>query len=280
MFSSSIRSVLDTQAETSLLCPLPASSKGKMAGEDEEVAGVCQELDRLVLELMSELETLQDKRQTFNDLVEQGWLSLSQSRFAMGNKSVSSLQYGHQMTASVHVCTCICETGSCSFQVRHREAGESPTPARSLLKQPEVQDLGPKEQAVRRRKGLSRKDDPSLSGDTPAEKLKSMNSEELEGTWQGEGPAPAQDPLKWFGILVPQSLRQAQNSFKQGLRLAGEIATLQSNIEAIREQYRTLLKNKKQQLTQGSPVLPKSQSRGSVDHVAAGGLMSSLEMRK
>lgn len=27
---------------------------------------------------------------------------------------------------------------------------------------------------------------------------------------------PQQDPLKWFGILVPQSLKQAQTSFKQG----------------------------------------------------------------
>lgn len=25
-----------------------------------------------------------------------------------------------------------------------------------------------------------------------------------------------QDPLKWFGILVPQSLKQAQSSFKKG----------------------------------------------------------------
>lgn len=25
-----------------------------------------------------------------------------------------------------------------------------------------------------------------------------------------------QDPLKWFGILVPQNLKQAQSSFKQG----------------------------------------------------------------
>lgn len=28
---------------------------------------------------------------------------------------------------------------------------------------------------------------------------------------------PQQDPLKWFGILVPQSLKQAQLSFKQGM---------------------------------------------------------------
>lgn len=29
-------------------------------------------------------------------------------------------------------------------------------------------------------------------------------------------PNAGQDPLKWFGILVPQSLKQAQSSFKQG----------------------------------------------------------------
>lgn len=30
---------------------------------------------------------------------------------------------------------------------------------------------------------------------------------------------PQQDPLRWFGILVPQSLRHAQMSFKQGIVL-------------------------------------------------------------
>ncbi len=30
---------------------------------------------------------------------------------------------------------------------------------------------------------------------------------------------PQQDPLKWFGILVPQTLKQAQSSFKQGMML-------------------------------------------------------------
>lgn len=30
---------------------------------------------------------------------------------------------------------------------------------------------------------------------------------------------PQQDPLKWFGILVPQPLKQAQSSFKQGMTL-------------------------------------------------------------
>ncbi|XP_029466564.1 coiled-coil domain-containing protein 115 isoform X2 [Rhinatrema bivittatum] len=186
----------------------------------------------------------------------QGWLSLSQSRFAMGNKSVSSLQYGHQMTASIHVLARAGENGSCSFQVRRAEAGDGQTSAKDLLEQLEVEDIGPKEQGLRRRKGLSRIDDPSPSEDTAAEKLKPRSSKEMDGAQQEERLAPAQDPLKWFGILVPQSLRQAQSSFKQGVSLAGEIATLQSSIEVTREQFNSLMKKKKQLLTQKYPNAP------------------------
>uniref|UniRef100_A0A8C4YTB7 Vacuolar ATPase assembly protein VMA22 n=1 Tax=Gopherus evgoodei TaxID=1825980 RepID=A0A8C4YTB7_9SAUR len=71
------------------------------------------------------------------------------------------------------------------------------------------------------------------------------------------GPAPksdsqrgalSQDPLTWFGILVSQSLRQAQSSFKEGILLAGEIASLQSDIEVTQAQYRALLERKRQLL--------------------------------
>uniref|UniRef100_A0A8C0IUQ8 Vacuolar ATPase assembly protein VMA22 n=1 Tax=Chelonoidis abingdonii TaxID=106734 RepID=A0A8C0IUQ8_CHEAB len=60
--------------------------------------------------------------------------------------------------------------------------------------------------------------------------------------------ASSQDPLTWFGILVPQSLRQAQSSFREGILLAAEIASLQSDIEATLAQYRALLERKRQLL--------------------------------
>lgn len=47
--------------------------------------------------------------------------------------------------------------------------------------------------------------------------------EESESTGSEKAPAgkrdqnPQQDPLKWFGVLVPQSLKHAQSSFKQGM---------------------------------------------------------------
>ena len=42
-----------------------------MAGEDPEHIEVCEELDGLLLHMMSELETLQSKRAALNELVEQ-----------------------------------------------------------------------------------------------------------------------------------------------------------------------------------------------------------------
>lgn len=38
-----------------------------------------------------------------------------------------------------------------------------------------------------------------------------------EGQHRKNEPNPRQDPLKWFGILVPKSLKQAQTSFTQGI---------------------------------------------------------------
>uniref|UniRef100_F7IPU7 Vacuolar ATPase assembly protein VMA22 n=1 Tax=Callithrix jacchus TaxID=9483 RepID=F7IPU7_CALJA len=49
-----------------------------------------------------------------------------------------------------------------------------------------------------------------------------------------------QDPLNWFGILVPHSLRQAQASFRDGLQLAADIASLQNRIDWGRNQLRGL----------------------------------------
>nr|KAF6494014.1 coiled-coil domain containing 115 [Rousettus aegyptiacus] len=75
--------------------------------------------------------------------------------------------------------------------------------------------------ALRRRKGLTRTPEPD--------------------------PSPAlQDPLNWFGILVPHSLRQAQASFREGLQLAADMASLQIRINWGQSQLRGLQEKLKQ----------------------------------
>jgi len=202
--------------------------RGPMAAPD-----VRAQVDSLLLQLLRDLEELEAKRAALNArveevgswggrdgracggklsfialLVSQGWLSLSKARYAMGAKSVGPLQYASRMEPQVCVYTSEAQDGLQKFWV-----------VRASAQTPE--EVGPREAALRRRKGLTR---------TP----------ELESS-----PAP-RDPLNWFGILVPHSLRHAQASFREGLQLAAEMASLQIRIDWGRSQLRGLQEKLKQ----------------------------------
>ncbi|XP_058023179.1 coiled-coil domain-containing protein 115 [Ahaetulla prasina] len=191
---------------------------------------ICEELDRVILHLFDALEILQTKREAFNSMVEQGWFSLSKSRYAMGNKSVSTLQYGHQMTPLVRIETGKADDGQTQFHVITDDAFKGKDESPNI-----VEEIGPSEQVLRRRKGPGKAEDVAQPQNTASQPAESLGH---------------QDPLNWFGILVPQSLRQAQKIFREGINLAAEIASIQSEIEATRSYYQLLLE-KKQKLVAG-----------------------------
>ncbi|XP_034174858.2 vacuolar ATPase assembly protein VMA22 [Osmia lignaria lignaria] len=49
-----------------------------------------------------------------------------------------------------------------------------------------------------------------------------------------------QDPIKWFGVLVPQSLRIAQKRFQESLYLAVRAANLQAEITSVLDKLQSL----------------------------------------
>uniref|UniRef100_A0A2K5ZA76 Vacuolar ATPase assembly protein VMA22 n=2 Tax=Mandrillus leucophaeus TaxID=9568 RepID=A0A2K5ZA76_MANLE len=166
------------------------------------------ELDSLLLQLLGDLEELEGKRAVLNARVEEGWLSLAKARYAMGTKSVGPLQYASHMEPQVCLQASEAQEGLQKFKV-----------VRSGVHAPE--DVGPREGALRRRKGPTKTPVPQ-SSDAP------------------------RDPLNWFGILVPHSLRQAQASFRDGLQLAADIASLQNRIDWGRSQLQGLQEKLKQ----------------------------------
>ncbi|XP_025779993.1 coiled-coil domain-containing protein 115 isoform X1 [Puma concolor] len=171
------------------------------------------ELDSLLLQLFQDLEELEAKRAALNARVEEGWLSLSKARYSMGAKSVGPLQYASLMEPQVCVYTSEAQDGLQRLWL-----------VRASAQTPE--EVGPREAvflypALRRRKGLTRTPEP-------------------------ESFPALRDPLNWFGILVPHSLRQAQASFREGLQLAADMATLQIRIDWGRSQLRGLQEKLKQ----------------------------------
>ncbi|KAM8934384.1 vacuolar ATPase assembly protein VMA22 [Pelodytes ibericus] len=197
---------------------------------EEQLSAVCEELDLLTLRFMEDLELLSDRRDALNQLVEKGWLSLSQSRYSMGNKFVSSLQYKQDMMPSVLVLDSLTDDRGIKFQAKRAGPAQESMTREALG---EVEEIGSAEPAVRHRKGAS---------DTSRPPRVEHQGEKSKG----HSLPTSQDPLRWFGILVPQSLRQAQTSFREGIVLAAEVVSLQSSIDNIQTQYRSLLAKKKE----------------------------------
>ena len=61
---------------------------------------------------------------------------------------------------------------------------------------------------------------------------------------EGNGFVTATDPIKWFGCLVPQNLRQAQKGFHTALEVVIQSANIQSELETTCKKVEKLLKLK------------------------------------
>ncbi|PIK40281.1 putative coiled-coil domain-containing protein [Apostichopus japonicus] len=149
----------------------------------------------------------------------------------MGSRSVGSLQYNTtnmMALASVEVSD---ECGSCTFFHQRRE------PTKKTAKQKQAgsdkdrnAEIQSTESQVRRRKAEENGPEESEL----EERIQELSIEEVT----------IQDPLKWFGILVPAALRQGQNNFIEAVEQCVEIATLQNKLMATQLEYQELMKTK------------------------------------
>uniref|UniRef100_UPI00358ED4C6 coiled-coil domain-containing protein 115 n=1 Tax=Myxine glutinosa TaxID=7769 RepID=UPI00358ED4C6 len=195
-------------------------------------------LDLLAWHMLHMLENMAAKRREMDTGVQQGWLGLSQARYSMGNKNVSPLQYPHKMAPLVHVCCSKMPAGLASLELL--EAGSR----MNRMHQGPVETSTAEGQGVRRRKNQTEMD---TVGSGDREHTSSLESRDKTSDEAQDKVLP-QDPLKWFGVLVPQSLRQAQQSFKQAIPISVELASLQVQLHDAQELYSHLLKKKQQLL--------------------------------
>ncbi|XP_016300486.1 coiled-coil domain-containing protein 115-like isoform X2 [Sinocyclocheilus anshuiensis] len=198
-------------------------------------------LDEQLLLFMDQLEALEEKRHKLNSLIEEGWFSIAKARYSMGNKQVSALQYASEMEPLVYVETSVLEGGTAELKCERKENKTEE------LKSDTIEDIGAKETGLRRRINAIQKGVKEEEQETdPQVKTKAESS------------TPEQrDPLKWFGILVPQNLKQAQSAFKEVITLSAEIASLQSAILATRKEMQAQMKEKQQKTEKTQPEMKK-----------------------
>uniref|UniRef100_H3DC47 Vacuolar ATPase assembly protein VMA22 n=1 Tax=Tetraodon nigroviridis TaxID=99883 RepID=H3DC47_TETNG len=199
----------------------------------------CVFLDEEVIRFMDLLELLEEKRAAFNCLIEQGWYSISKARYSMGNKQVSALQYASEMEPLIHVHIQTLDNDRSDFHTERVKQNYCNETEEDLKV---VEDIGPQEEGVRRRKRQDKQGKKDMAKKAACKESFESAAEAVQH--RKKEPNPWQDPLKWFGILVPQSLKQAQSSFTQALELAAEIAALQTAVITTRQDLKCRMKEK------------------------------------
>ena len=191
------------------------------------------------------LESLYQERANLNLQMKSGFLMMSKARYSMGAKSVSPLQYDEnnmEATARVNIAEESSEEEKVSSDVMKvfelvREDGDGKSTNIKMSTDSKSSDNGD---------GLRKR---NVEKKIPEED-KTLSIEEISGNFQKISVVESTekqkvvDPVKWFGVLVPQALRTSQKNFKSATETACNVASLQVRLENARKEYIKLMKEK------------------------------------
>ncbi|BES96286.1 Hypothetical protein NTJ_09095 [Nesidiocoris tenuis] len=191
--------------------------------KDSDYESVCRELDDLALQMLDQMKLYLDLLASMENSVKTGSLHLAKSRYIMGNKSVSVLQLpteDSELSAQATLVTDKTERLTLKLANLNVSADESNAEASSEA------------DGLKRRKDKGKPSEPEENQDAEESPKKKKDV--------------MQDPLKWFGVLVPQNMRLAQLSFKTAVEIAVDLANVQLEMASIRKRYCSLLLKKKE----------------------------------
>lgn len=198
-----------------------------------------RELDQLALEFFELLERLQEKRQCLNTAIRDGHLNLSKARYSMGNKSVGALQYSHKMDCALYHVEC--DNSSKAFPGNAAIAFilQKGAPGKALDSPQTLANVSDQEESsLRRRTSKSNSRVGGRKEITGVEDL--CIAKDDKSSLDRSSKCCIQDPLKWFGILVPGCLRTGQRNFQSAIELSCEVTNLEFKVSEIIEKFKVL----------------------------------------
>ncbi|XP_052082343.1 coiled-coil domain-containing protein 115-like [Mytilus californianus] len=187
---------------------------------------VNRRLDEVLVEFFECVGELYKEQADLENIMKNGFLMMSRARYNMGAKSVGVTQYDEtNMKASkVVLVTDNDDDDNCVNKMF--ELVNANCCLDESLKDPVSKGL-------RQRKSGGK------------DKVETVGSENVEqSTHNSNNTKKNNDPIKWFGVLVPQSLRQSQAYFKQATDNVIKVSNLKSKVMHLKEQYKSLQKEK------------------------------------
>ncbi|XP_062599745.1 coiled-coil domain-containing protein 115-like [Saccostrea cucullata] len=175
-----------------------------------------EEMDAKLILFFDTLASLYQEQEKLNDQIKDGFWNMSRARYSMGVKFVGMDQiHEEDMQASTKV------------KVTGEEEEEEMFAAFTSLgitedETNEVENVG-----LRKRNVGNSEENSSPPDKKTTTKKKGQH-----------------DPLKWFGVLVPPSLRQCQKQFKSSLETTIAIANLKQKLLLLKSEYSDLKRRK------------------------------------
>lgn len=149
--------------------------------------------DELVLQYLDTIDTYQSQKKQFSSELSAGYLALAQANFHSAGVRYGKDFYDERMTAIKRI-QLDPRSENTVFSLKPRETADD------VVEKP----IDTQSSTIRRRKG---------AGPETEEKVEEEEAKVDEKEVEKKPQIDIQDPIRWFGILVPQSLRTSQNHF-------------------------------------------------------------------
>jgi len=200
-------------------------SRGKDEEEEEEMTtnNMEMELTSLTLQLLTLTQDLVNAKLRMEDTAKSGWILLAKARYVSpgGPTSISKLQLpseesDKEVVASKRVITEECIQEGTMVRYFHYSFEDKAVQPESVLNS-----------GVKQRKNAEKKEATEVITDTKKQ----------------------QNPLKWFGMLTPPALKQAQSHFLSATEIAVDCANIQSEMAGVQNRIKYIqrikIKNEK-----------------------------------
>eukprot|EP00898_Chlorokybus_atmophyticus_P004127 jgi/Chlat1/4715/Chrsp30S04770 len=211
--------------------------------EKEQLTGASSQAEAkeaAFVHALDAVEELLDARRRLQDQLALGFMSLARARYSLGAGSLSQENYDYaSMAATTATIRVSGGTGSSSAGVHEHEHAQSPSsPVFSVSSRRENAADSDSEGyeldevavqsafGLRRRANVAGASDRASSSDLSDWEKVDLPQEKkiLEDVKDVDG-RPAVPPIRWFGVLVPPAMREAQQQFIKALELVAEAAT-------------------------------------------------------
>ncbi|XP_014780875.2 coiled-coil domain-containing protein 115 isoform X2 [Octopus bimaculoides] len=201
-----------------------------------EIHALSERIDKVLLEFFDVLDKYYQCQAILDENLKSGNLHMSRARYIRGVTSISSLKITErEMQASTQV--------QCSGDGLETVFALMSDVSRHHTQTHTTDTLR------KRNVGKSSNDGPNVNEDNNEngrqEKMpgdKKSNDKDSNKTKKQK--STCKDPLNWFGVLVPQSLRYSQKNYKSAVDACVELANLQLKMQKLQMQYQELLQEK------------------------------------